>query len=400
MNIILHDQPQTAGQLLPFTYTRPISEIRVGILKISEKWKYYLDSDISCHTQDYLQDKYPLISADENLVINAATCPSETLHAELSALPVGSALFSGATFLGASTNRAGLSNIWNQDFSDLEKVEFEDEVMTIEQPWHIFQKNGQAIRDDFALLTKGRKSAALNDPHSVVYGEKNIFIEEGVSIKGAIINAEEGPVYLGKNSKIHEGALIKGPLALCEGAQINMGAKLRGDNTIGPYSKVGGEVSNSVIFGYSNKSHDGFLGNSVLGEWCNIGADTNTSNLKNNYTPIKLWSFAKGRFVDTGLQFCGLMMGDHSKAGINTMFNTGTVVGVGSNIFGHGFPRTFIPSFAWGGASGFVTFKLPKMVEVAEAVLARREKKLTNADHAILTHIFEDTARYRNWEDA
>ncbi len=400
MNIILHDQPQTAGQLLPFTYTRPISEIRVGILMISEKWKYHLDKDISYHTQDYLQDKYPLISADENLVINSAVCPSTELTAVLRKLPENVALFAGELWIAAKSNSAALQHIWDKEFWAFHKVEYDGEVMIIEQPWHIFQKNGQAIRDDFDLLTKGRKSAAIKDPHTVVYSEKNVFIEEGVSIKGAIINAEEGPVYLGKNSKIHEGALIKGPLALCEGAQINMGAKLRGDNTIGPYSKVGGEVSNSVIFGYSNKSHDGFLGNSVLGEWCNIGADTNTSNLKNNYTPIKLWSFAKGRFVDTGLQFCGLMMGDHSKAGINTMFNTGTVVGVGSNIFGHGFPRTFIPSFAWGGASGFVTFKLPKMVEVAEAVLARREKKLTNADHAILTHIFEDTARYRNWEDA
>lgn len=400
MNIILYDQPHVIGQLLPFTYTRPISEIRVGILKISEKWKHHLDADISYHTQDYLQTKYPLIEEDENLVINGAACPSEALMAKLKALSDGSALYSGSTFLGANTDRSGLSKIWNEDLSALKKVEYEGEVMTIEQPWHIFRKNGQAIRDDFDFLSKGRKSAGISDPHTIIYGEGNVFVEEGATVKAAIINAEDGPVYLGKNSQVHEGAIIKGPLALCEGAHINMGAKLRGDNTVGPHSKVGGEVSNSVIFGYSNKGHEGYLGNSVVGEWCNIGADTNTSNLKNNYTSIKIWSFGKGRFVDTGLQFCGLMMGDHAKAGINTMFNTGTVVGVGSNIFGHGFPRTFIPSFAWGGASGFATYKLTKMEEVAQAVMMRRGEELSETDRGILDHLFEVTAHYRNWENA
>lgn len=400
MNIILYDQPHVVGQLLPFTYTRPISEIRVGILKISEKWRHYLKSEVSYHTQDYLQTKYPLIEAEENLIINGSVCPSSALLDKLQDLPDNAALFAGTSWIAAKSDKHGLKAVWKEDYSALKKVEYEGEAMVIEQPWHIFQKNGLAIREDFDILTKGRESAGISDPHTIVYGADNLFIEEGATIKAAVINAEDGPVYLGKNSFVHEGALIKGPLALCEGSHINMGAKLRGDNTVGPYSKVGGEVSNSVIFGYSNKGHDGFLGNSVLGEWCNIGADTNTSNLKNNYTSVKLWNFARERFVDTGLQFCGLMMGDHAKAGINTMFNTGTVVGVGSNVFGHGFPRTFIPSFAWGGAAGFSTFKLNKMVEVAQAVMARREKVLSEDDHAMLTHIFEATTRYRNWENA
>ena len=400
MNIILCDQPQVIGQLLPFTYTRPISDIRVGILKISEKWERHLGTGISYHTQEYLRSKYPLIEADENLAINAAACPSQALIRALDSLPMNASLYTGKTWIATKTDRASLSKVWDGRYSTFAKQEYTGALLLIEEPWHIFQKNGQAIRDDFELITKGRKSAGITDPHTIVYGAENVFVEEGVKVRAAVINAEDGPVYLGKNSAVHEGALIKGPLALCEGAHVNMGAKLRGDNTIGPYSKVGGEVSNAVIFGYSNKAHDGFLGNSVLGEWCNLGADTNTSNLKNNYTSVKLWSFAKGRFVDTGQQFCGLMMGDHAKAGINTMFNTGTVVGVGTNVFGDGFPRTFIPSFAWGGAAGFSTFKLPKMLEVAEAVMARREKVMSAADLAILTHIFGVTAHFRSWENA
>ncbi|MEM8893572.1 MAG: putative sugar nucleotidyl transferase, partial [Bacteroidota bacterium] len=298
--------------------------------------------------------------SSDQLIINSCICPTGELVAKLNNLKNGQVLFNNDHWVGLKTSKPDWKAIEEQKFNGLDMVKCDDDPIIIEQPWHIFRQNGRAIREDFALVTKGRTSAGITDPHTKVYGEENIFIEEDVEIKAAVINASDGPVYLGKNSMIHEGALIKGPLALCEGAHINMGAKMRGDNTIGPYSKVGGEVSNSVIFGYSNKAHAGFLGNSVLGEWCNIGADTNTSNLKNNYTSIKLWNYARERFIDTGLQFCGLMMGDHSKAGINTMFNTGTVVGVGANIFGDGFPRTFIPSFAWGGASGFSTFKLSK----------------------------------------
>ena len=246
------------------------------------------------------------------------------------------------------------------------------------------------------LITHG-KTSKVEDPHTKVYGDQ-VFIEEGASVKAAVLNAENGPIYIGKNAEIQEGALIRGPFALCDHSIVNMGAKIKGDTTIGPYSKVGGEVSNSVIFGYSNKGHEGFLGNSVLGEWCNIGADTNNSNLKNNYTNVKMWDFDSGRFKDTGLQFCGLIMGDHSKCGINTMFNTGTTVGVSANIFGDGFPRTIIPSFAWGGASGFSTYHTRRAFETAALVMKRRNKQLTEADKAMLSHIFEISAENRVWD--
>ena len=277
-------------------------------------------------------------------------------------------------------------------------VQLTYEPVLLQKTWQIFQFNGSEIRKDFTLLTKGRTSQPVNDPHTIVYGADQIFIEEGAKIKAAVLNAEGGPIYIGKNTEIQEGSLIRGPFALCEGSTINMGAKLRGDTTVGPFSKVGGEISNSVIFGYSNKGHEGFLGNSVIGEWCNLGADTNTSNLKNNYASVKLWDYTRGGFANTGLQFCGLMMGDHSKCGINTMFNTGTVVGVGANIFGDGFPRNFIPSFSWGGAAGFSTFTMVKFEETAKAVFGRRGLEWTPAEKEILDKVFELTKSYRIWD--
>jgi UDP-N-acetylglucosamine diphosphorylase/glucosamine-1-phosphate N-acetyltransferase len=249
--------------------------------------------------------------------------------------------------------------------------------------------------DDFMLLTRGRKSTLVADAHTAVYNPDDIFVEEGASIKSSVLNAETGPIYIGKNTEIGEGSIIRGATAICEGSVLNLGTRIRGDSTIGPFSKVGGEISNSVVFGYSSKSHDGFLGNSVVGEWCNIGADTNTSNLKNNYADVKIWNYAAERFVDTGRRFCGLMMGDHSKCGINTMFNTGTVVGVSANIFGSGFPRTFIPSFSWGGAHGMVTFQFNKALDVMPKVMERRKKTLDEEDVQILAHIFEITRKYR-----
>ena len=276
--------------------------------------------------------------------------------------------------------------------------EYSENITIIDQVWKIFQLNGAQIREDFKLITKNRKSAGITDKYTRTYAEENIFIEEGVSIKAALLNAENGPIYIGKNAKIHEGAMIRGPFVLCEGSEISMGAKMRGDTTIGPYSKIGGEVSNAVLFGYSNKSHDGFLGNSVIGEWCNLAADTNTSNMKNNYEDIKIWNYAKEGFMDTGFMFCGLIMGDHSKCGINLMFNTGTVVGVSANIFGDGYPRTFIPSFAWGGASGFATFQLNKALETAAKAMSRRNVVLDESDKEILTHIFDQSSKFRVWE--
>jgi UDP-N-acetylglucosamine diphosphorylase/glucosamine-1-phosphate N-acetyltransferase len=276
--------------------------------------------------------------------------------------------------------------------------EYQREIILIDQMWKIFQHNGNQLVADFQLITKGRKSEAILDKHTRTYNEQNIFIEPGVKIWSAILNAENGPIYLGKNSQVQEGAMIRGPFALGEGSVVNMGGKMRGDVSIGPGCKVGGEVSASVFFANSNKAHDGFLGCSVIGEWCNFGADSNTSNLKNNYEKVKLWSYAKNGFIDTGLMFCGLMMADHSKCGINTMFNTGTVTGVSSNIFGDGFPRNIIPSFAWGGAAGFTTYQFEKAMHTAQKAMERRDIPLTELDKEIYKIVFESTAKERVWE--
>jgi UDP-N-acetylglucosamine diphosphorylase/glucosamine-1-phosphate N-acetyltransferase len=393
-NIVLFDDPAIRGSLLPFTFTRPVADIRVGILKISEKWQQYANMEVSYLTQEYLQTKFPR-NTKPALAVNGAWLPQIGSFDQLKKLKPDQSLFWGktliATYIGETEKNLSFA-------SDRAIVQLDSEPTLIQKSWNIFQYNASEIKKDFALLTKGRKSQPVDDPHTIVYAPENIFIEEGAKIKAAVLNAEAGPIYIGKNTEIQEGALIRGPFALCEGSTVNMGAKLRGDTTVGPYSKVGGEISNAVFFGYSNKGHDGFLGNSVIGEWCNLGADTNTSNLKNNYAQVKLWDYIKGGFSNTGLQFCGLMMGDHSKCGINTMFNTGTVVGVGSNIFGDGFPRNFIPSFSWGGAAGFSTFSMPKFDETVKAVVGRRGKEWTKEDKEIIERVFDLTKSYRIWD--
>ncbi len=393
MNLILFDDPTTRTNLLPFTYTRPVALIRVGILTIREKWEKRLNTQASFLTEAYLQKKYPVRASHDNLFVNAAWCPNDKAIAQLRLLLTGEVLIQDNTILAWRSADMSLPDLTKS----IPRI-FSGEVTLIDQVWKIFQHNAAEIKADYARITAGRTSAGINDKHTVVYNEQNIFVEEGVHIRAAVLNAEDGPIYLGKNSVVQEGALIKGPFALCEGSTVNMGGKMRGDSTIGPYSKVGGEVSNSVIFGYSNKGHDGFMGNTVLGEWCNLGADTNTSNLKNNYENVKLWNHTQNDFVNTGLQFCGLMMGDHSKCSINTMFNTGTVVGVSANIFGDGFPDKFVPSFAWGGTNGYTTYQLNKALETAEKVMARRNIQLDDTEKRILKHIFEYTTQNRVWE--
>lgn len=391
--LLLFDDPSIRGALLPFTFTRPVGDIRVGILKISEKWEMISGKPVSFLTQDYLQDKFPR-NAGLHLAVNAGILPTGETAQFLKKLTKDQSLYYGktliATYIGETEKNLSKA-------SSKEIVQIPKEPRLLQNPWDIFSLNGQEIVNDFERITAGRKSQLVTDPYTKIYGE-DIFIEEGAVIKAAVLNAENGPIYIGKNTEIQEGALIRGPFALCEGSTVNMGAKLRGDTTIGPYSKVGGEISNSVIFGYSNKGHEGFLGNSVIGEWCNLGADTNTSNLKNNYAPVKVWDYVRGGFTNTGLQFCGLMMGDHSKCGINTMFNTGTVVGVGANIFGDGFPRNFIPSFAWGGAAGFSTFQFPKFIQTAQAVMQRRKIELNHLDDEMLRKVFDLTRNYRIWD--
>jgi UDP-N-acetylglucosamine diphosphorylase/glucosamine-1-phosphate N-acetyltransferase len=404
MHVLLFDDPAIRPHLLPFTFTRPVAALRCGILTIAEKWQRHLAAPtVGYLTQPYLQAKFPVcadgVVTGAALVINGAVCPDEVLVRQVQALQPGQGLYCDELLVAA--HLADATQIAELIQDGLAKtIEVAEPVTVIDRPWQLFLRNGVEIRRDFALLTAGRQSQPVGDPHTIVYGAENIFIEEGVKIRAAILNAEDGPIYLGKNAQVHEGAIIKGPLALCEGSHINAGAKLRGDNTIGPHSKVGGEVGNSIILGYSNKGHDGYMGNSVIGEWCNLGADTNTSNLKNNYAPVKIWSHAIGRFVDTGQTFCGLMMGDHSKCGINTMFNTGTVVGVGANIFGAGYPRNFIPSFSWGGPAGLETFKLPRVAEVAERVMSRRGLVYDAVEQGIMQRVYDDTANDRVWEKA
>lgn len=398
-NYILFDDPVVRTQLLPITYTRPVSEIRIGILTIAEKWSKRLPQSVSYMTEKYLSGKFPLEIGQDNVIINGALCPNANWIEVIQTLPSNTLLQKNGQFLAFRCDRETAKTFDGKNFSSqVNLIEIQEDALLITDPWHIFQYNALQIQEDFDFITKGRKSAVISDLHTIVYHPERVFVEEGADIKAAVLNASTGPIYIGKNTQVQEGSLVRGSFALCEGSHVNMGAKIKGDTTIGPHCKVGGEVSNSVILGFSNKGHDGFIGNSVIGEWCNLGADTNTSNLKNNYAPVKLWNYAKGGFKNTGLQFCGLIMGDHSKCGINTMFNTGTVIGVSANIFGSGFPRNFVPSFSWGGAHGFETFSIPKAFEVAERVMERRGKSLDQVEKDILQDIFDQSSRYRIWD--
>ena len=375
--------------LLPLTYTRPAPEIRIGILTIKEKWQHYF-SRVSYKTKDYLQEKFPLIIENDNLFINAGIIPTSSIVNAISQLESNQFLIHDEYLIAFRSDSYSPESI----LSDGVQEDFTGELLAINNTWDIFELNEKALKIDFEQITKGRKSAPLSSTNNIV-AQENIFIEPGAKVEFATINASEGPVYIGKDSEIMEGVLIRGPLALCKHSTIKMGAKIYGATTIGPHCKVAGEVQNSVLTGYSNKGHDGYLGNSVLGEWCNIGADSNNSNLKNNYDKVKLWSYKTGRFEKTGLQFLGLIMGDHSKCGINTMFNTGTVVGVSANIYGSGFPRNFVPSFSWGGAAGFTTYSIKKALETAKIVMARRGIELSEADIKIVEHLFRITEKYR-----
>ncbi len=396
MNIILFDDPGIRPSLLPLTFTRPVADIRVGILTVAEKWRAYLGASVSYLTQPYLQQKFGSRFSENNLYINGAVCPDEKLVQTIRELQAGEGVYDKGTLVAFHAGDAALHTPEALSAASVSRKIESAGCTVMREVWEIFLLNGQQIRRDFKRITEGRKSQPVEDRHTIVYNEANIFIEEGAKIRAAMLNAENGPIYIGKNATVLEGALIKGPFALGQDSQISMGAKIRGDVTVGPYCKVGGEVSASVIFGYTNKSHEGYLGNSVLGEWCNLGADTNTSNLKNNYAEVKLWNYPAGSYQKTGQQFCGLIMGDHSKCSINTMFNTGTVVGVSANIFGAGFPKTFVPSFSWGGAAGFETFQLPKALEIAERVMGRRQIPFDAVERSVMVDLFNQTQQYRD----
>lgn len=389
MNYILFDGP-ARNALLPFTFTRPVADILTGIMTIRQKWEMRLGSTTTTLTEEYLSAKFPMVELEENVMINASFLPNNTLAEMVSVLGPNQAIFKGDEVIAFYTNEEQEE----VDFDTYEIIEYEGDCITIKNTWDIFSKNNLAIQEDFNYLTEDKKSQPI--PKSVnVIAPENVFIEEGAKLEFVTLNASTGPIYIGKDTEIMEGSMIRGPFALCDNASVKMGSKVYGATTVGPYSRIGGEVKNTVIFAHSNKGHEGYLGDSVIGEWCNMGADTNNSNLKNNYEEVKLWSYETEGFAKTGLQFCGLMMGDHSKCGINTMFNTGTVVGVSANIFGTGFPRNFIPSFSWGGASGFTTYVTKKAFETARLVMSRREIEFDEQEAAILEHVFEESKKWR-----
>lgn len=392
MDVVLFDG-SAHQSLWPISATKPVAKIRVGIFTIEEKWNYYLDTKTTVRTKDYLSSKFEANDAEVTIGIYAGILPNKNFVKKIKSLPKGQILMQEGRVLAISPMPSSEANM-DEVLNGMQVVEYSETLSFIDNPWDIFTQNHEEIVKDFEIVKATKEEGTLDETNKVIGNQ--LFVEKGAKVSCSIINTIEGPVFIGKNAQVLEGCLIKGSLALCENAVLKMGAKIYGGTTIGPYSKVGGEVSNSVIQGYSNKGHDGYLGNSVLGEWCNLGADTNTSNLKNNYSNVRVWDYTVEKAVDTGLQFCGLIMGDHSKSGINTMFNTGTVVGVCANIFGGGFPQKFIPSYSWGGADGFDTFKIEKAYEVAEKVMQRRKIEFTNNDKNILKNIFDLTSKFRS----
>ena len=384
MQLVFSDA-QYWGDFLPLTFTRPVAELRIGILTFQERWKKLLEiEDIAFLTEDYLQEKFKKPESKESLLIVPNFLPTESVLEQIKKIKQGEALIYQNEVIAAKLNMRDFS------LSQITKMtDVEGELLFVKSPSDIFTYNQQFLDYDFELLTRNRKSQELSETNNFLGDKKDLFIEEGAEIEFATLNCKTGKIYVGKNAEIMEGTMIRGSLALCEGSKINMGAKVYGATTIGPYSKVGGEVNNIVIFGYSNKGHEGFIGNSVIGEWCNLGADTNSSNLKNNYANVKLWNYRLSKFVDTGLQFCGLIMGDHSKSAINTQFNTGTVVGVAANIFKTGFPPNLVKSFSWGGMNGDESYQLDKVLEVMEKVMQRRKVDLTDVDKSIISHIYD-----------
>jgi UDP-N-acetylglucosamine diphosphorylase/glucosamine-1-phosphate N-acetyltransferase len=393
MHIILFDDKRWQ-QLLPLTFTRPVAELRIGIDLIREKWEASLNGDYSWLCEPYLAGKYPVQYGNDNLYIYGGTIPDATLLNAISQLKTNEVLMASNEVIAVRSSEHYFSGMsLCEHAAALTPVLYNNPIISITRPWHLFQYNDEVLRADFDRKTAGRKSQDISGSNTIIGNQ--IFVEPGAKVEAAIINTNAGPVYIGNDAEIMEGSMIRGPFALGKHSTIKMGAKIYGATTIGPHCKVGGEVNNSVFQSYSNKAHDGFIGNSVIGEWCNIGADSNNSNLKNNYAEVKLWDYQTQKFIPTGLQFCGLIMGDHSKCGINTMFNTGTVVGVNANIFGDGFPRNFIPSYSWGGAAGFVTYKLSDAMLVAVEVLKRRSLTLSEADKKIMTTIYELSEKYR-----
>ncbi|MES2514973.1 MAG: GlmU family protein [Bacteroidota bacterium] len=396
MNYILFDD-HTWKDLLPLTFTKPVSEIRIGILTITEKWEIYLNGKLTFQTQEYLSHKYKASYTNNAVFINSKICPNPELLSQINDLEFNTGIKKGNTLIAYRSNVASALTISE---ALTQSTETSINYLSVENVWDIFSKNGDAIKHDFELITRNRTSEPLSPTNTLIGDAKDIFLEEGAIVEASILNTKSGPIYIARDAEIMEGSVVRGPFSLGEHAALKLATKVYGPTTVGPHSKVGGEVNNSVIFAYSNKGHDGFLGNSVIGEWCNLGADTNNSNLKNNYGNVKLYNYAEDKMVDTGLQFCGLIMGDHSKCGINTMFNTGTVVGVGANVFGGGFPPTHIPGFSWGGAESMEEYRFDKMIETAERVYGRRNLTMSAIEKNILETVFRNTGSSRNTKPA
>ena len=388
MSYILFDDVSRKS-LKPLTYIRPVCDIRIGILTIREKWEKYLGEKTSTLTEEYLSSKYPIEFADSMTLINGSVCPTPKLVEAIKNLSFNQVLICNDNIIAMTKTREDFLS----ESEDTLKVDYEQDFIKVNHLWDFSVHNERAINDDFELITKGRVSQKLSSTNTLI-GEENIFVEEGAYVECARLNASKGPIYIGKDAEIMEGCVVRGPFAMCENSVLKLNAKIYGPTTLGPYSKVGGELDHVVIFGYSNKAHDGFIGNSVIGEWCNIGADTNASNLKNTYEEVRIWDIEKHTFVNSGQTFFGTIFGDHSKCGINVMFNTGTVVGISSNIYGAGYQRNFIPSFAWGGTNvGLKLYELDKALEVSEKMMARRNMVMTEDDKKILHHIFNQTLK-------
>lgn len=396
-NLILVD-PGHRDHFKPLSWSRPVAAFRLGILCLFEKWAIRFQAGVSHSVDNRLSALFPVQIEDENFLVPGHVLPTKELCSILTSLSLGEFLVNDNQWYGARLNKQQTQDFLNSnDFNGFKKQKADISLFrAVNHLWEFFQWNDFELKQDYELLTRGRTSAEIHSSNTV-FGDQ-IFLEEGAQIHASILNTNTGPVYLSKNAEIMEGCMVRGGLALGESAQLKMGAKIYGATTIGAGSRVGGEVNNSIIISNSNKAHDGFLGNSLLGEWCNIGADSNNSNLKNNYEEVKVWNYKLGKFERSGTIFCGLIMGDHAKCGINTMFNTGTVVGYGANVFGDGFPRQFIPDFAWGGSAGFSTFQLDKFAMTAETVMGRRQQDFNEVHKTLATAIFNETQQFRVWE--
>lgn len=382
---VLVDHYDNWLQLQPLTINKPICHLRIGIDTIQEKWTAFLQNDVAIKTcAAYLSsyNSWEPKSGHSYVMIRSNVLPNTELIDAIHSIQTGETLYSGTTQVASKIT------IGEESFE--KEIAFKKELLIINRPWDIFQSNDTVLKSDFKRLTASKVSQPIHESNRLIGNPDDLFVEEGAQVWDATLNTSKGPIYIGKNAEVMEGTKIRGPLALLDNAVLKLGAKIYGATTIGPFCKVGGEVNNSVIMGYSNKGHDGFLGNSVIGEWCNLGADTNNSNLKNNYGIVKAYSYLEEDYISSDLQFLGLIMGDHSKCGINTMFNTGTVTGVFANIFGGDFPPKHIPSFSWGGAKGFEKYQIEKAIEVAQRVMERRNKKLSKADEEILIHLHEN----------